>query len=79
MSDEKQKRNEFSSTEIEDQILLRDDALRRFEREARTAGRLQHRNIVTIFDYGVLSTEGAFLVIELVRGESLRDCLERER
>jgi len=54
------------------------DALRRFEREAQTAGRLHHHNIVTIFDYGVLSTEGAFLVMELVCGESLGAVLKRE-
>ncbi|MFN2456321.1 MAG: protein kinase, partial [Pyrinomonadaceae bacterium] len=54
------------------------DALRRFEREAQTAGRLQHPNIITVFDYGVLSTEGAFLVMELFRGDSLRQILERE-
>ncbi len=54
------------------------DALRRFEREAQTAGRLQHHNIVTVFDYGVLSTEGAFLVMELVSGESLGEVLKRE-
>lgn len=52
-------------------------ALRRFEREAQTAGRLQHPNIVTVFDYGVLSTEGAFLVMELVRGNSLADFLKQ--
>jgi serine/threonine-protein kinase len=54
------------------------EALRRFEREAQTAGRLQHRNVVTIFDYGTLSTEGAFLVMELVPGESLKEVLKRE-
>ena len=54
------------------------DALRRFEREAQTAGRLQHPNIITLFDYGVLSTEGAFLVMERIRGESLRRILKRE-
>jgi len=54
------------------------EALRRFEREAQTAGKLNHRNIVTIFDYGVLTTEGAFLVMELVRGEGLREILARE-
>lgn len=54
------------------------DALRRFEREAQTAGRLQHPNIINVFDYGVLPTEGAFLVMELFRGESLREILNRE-
>jgi predicted Ser/Thr protein kinase len=54
------------------------DALRRFEREAQTAGRLHHRNIATVFDYGVLSTEGAFLVMEFVRGETLTEVLKRK-
>ncbi|MDQ6787681.1 MAG: protein kinase [Acidobacteriota bacterium] len=54
------------------------DALRRFEREAQTAGKLNHRNIITVFDYGVLSTEGAFLVMELVRGETLSEVLKRK-
>jgi hypothetical protein len=54
------------------------DALRRFEREAQTAGKLNHRNIVTVFDYGVLSTEGAFLVMELVAGETLSEVLKRK-
>jgi hypothetical protein len=54
------------------------DALRRFEREAQTAGKLNHRNIVTVFDYGVLSTEGAFLVMELVKGETLSEILKRK-
>jgi hypothetical protein len=55
------------------------NALRRFEREAQTAGKLSHRNIVTVFDYGVLSTEGAFLVMELIRGETLSEVLKREK
>jgi len=54
------------------------DALRRFEREAQTAGKLNHRNIVTVFDYGILSTEGAFLVMELVAGETLSAVLKRK-
>ncbi len=54
------------------------DAQARFEREARTAGKLNHRNIVTVFDYGTLSTEGAFLVMELVEGETLAKVLRRE-
>lgn len=54
------------------------EALRRFEREAQTAGRLQHSNVVTVHDYGTLSTEGAFLVMELVTGESLRSIFHRQ-
>lgn len=54
------------------------EALRRFEREAQTAAQLSHPNVVAVYDYGTLSTEGAFLVMELVRGESLRQILKRE-
>jgi eukaryotic-like serine/threonine-protein kinase len=54
------------------------EALRRFEREAQTSARLSHPNIITVYDYGVLSTEGAYLVLELVRGETLSAVLKRD-
>ncbi len=49
----------------------------RFTREARAAARLSHVNVVSVFDQG---TDGghAFLVMELIRGYTLRDLL-RER
>ena len=54
------------------------DRLGRFEREARAAGRLNHPNILTIFDIG--SREGApYLVLELLEGETLRERLGRGR
>jgi hypothetical protein len=55
------------------------DALRRFEREAQSAARLSHPHIITVYDYGVLTTEGAYLVMELVRGETLGSILKREQ
>jgi serine/threonine protein kinase len=55
-------------------------ALRRFEREARALARLgQHPNIVAVHDYGELQTEGAFLVMDYIAGESLAATLRRER
>ncbi|HEY0319353.1 MAG TPA: protein kinase [Pyrinomonadaceae bacterium] len=54
------------------------EALRRFEREAQASARLNHPNIVTVFDYGVLQTEGAYLVMEVLRGETLGASIKRK-
>ncbi|WP_236788755.1 Stk1 family PASTA domain-containing Ser/Thr kinase [Amycolatopsis sp. GM8] len=47
----------------------------RFEREARSAAKLHHPNVVTVHDQGV-DDEHVFLVMELVDGGTLRDLLE---
>jgi hypothetical protein len=52
---------------------------RRFEREALAASRLDHPNIVSVADFGVTEDNGLFLAMELVRGHSLGDVLERGR
>src|SRR5512141_698659 len=54
------------------------DRLRRFEREARLAGALNHPNILTVFDIG--SQDGSpYLVCELLEGETLHARLRFER
>jgi hypothetical protein len=52
--------------------------LARFEREARAAGSLNHPNVVTVHDFGC---EGGapYLVLELLRGETLRERMEKSR
>jgi eukaryotic-like serine/threonine-protein kinase len=52
-------------------------ALRRFEREARAAAKIDHRNITRVHDYGAVGSGGAFLVMELVAGRTWRDELRR--
>jgi GAF domain-containing protein len=52
-------------------------ALRRFEREAQASARLTHPNIITVFDYGAAGADGAYLVMELVEGRTLRHELKR--
>jgi len=48
------------------------ERLHRFELEARTAGSLNHPNLVTIFDSG--TADGMpYIVMELLEGETLRD------
>ncbi len=48
---------------------------KRFDREARSAGRLNHPNIVTIHDMG-RSDDGAYIAMEFLDGRSLRDILD---
>ena len=58
---------------------LRNDAeaLQRFEREASALGRLQHPNVVGVFDAGV---EGGFpyLAMEYIEGKNLRQVLQEK-
>ena len=55
-----------------------EEAARRFEREAQSASRLNHPNIVSVTDFGRNHTGELFLVMEFVAGESLGDVLARE-
>jgi len=48
----------------------------RFEREARAAGALQHPAVVKVFGHGQVD-EGAYIVFEFARGETLMKLLER--
>ncbi|HEX9890033.1 MAG TPA: protein kinase, partial [Nitriliruptorales bacterium] len=48
--------------------------LDRFRREARAAAALNHPNVVSVFDWGEAEV-GAYLVMELIEGPSLRDVL----
>ena len=60
-------------------LALHQDARRRLEREARAVARLHHANILEVFDVASPDLADAFLVTELVRGETLRSFAERER
>ena len=54
----------------------------RFRAEAQHAALLHHPNIAAVFDYGEVQEQGeqlAYLVMELVPGESLASLLARER
>jgi hypothetical protein len=62
-------RPEYSSLE---------DAARRFEREAQSASRLSHPNIIAVTDFGHGAGGELFLVMEFVAGEPLSDVLARD-
>jgi serine/threonine-protein kinase len=50
----------------------------RFRREAQAAASLRSAHVVQVLDYGLHETT-PFLVMELLQGESLAGCLEREK
>ncbi len=50
------------------------ERIRRFDREARAAGALNHPNVCAVFDLGTYE-DSPFVVMELLEGESLRDKL----
>jgi hypothetical protein len=54
------------------------DAVRRFEREAQSASRLSHPNIISVTDFGHGAGDELFLVMEFVGGEPLSEVLARE-
>ncbi len=52
-------------------------ATARFQREARSASRLDHPNCVRVTDFGELEDGTKFLVMQLLSGEELRSRLDR--
>ncbi|WP_437578057.1 serine/threonine protein kinase [Sorangium sp. So ce887] len=51
----------------------------RLEREARSCGALQHRNIVDVYDMAETDAGDPFLVMQLLSGETLAELLLRRR
>jgi hypothetical protein len=73
-------------TELERQVavkLIRSDitasaeAAARFKQEAKAAASFTHPNVVTVYDFGVAENQRAYLVMELLRGLTLRQELSR--
>lgn len=54
-----------------------EEATARFEHEASIAGKLEHRNIVRVYDFVKDDTGASVLVMEHLRGETLADLLAR--
>ncbi len=54
-----------------------EEVVRRFEREAMSASRLNHPNIIAVTDFGRAASGELFLVMEHLKGEALADRLAR--
>lgn len=52
--------------------------IRRFIREARAAGQLNHPNLVRVYDVGEAGNGGWFIAMEYVEGRTVRHLLRRE-
>jgi serine/threonine protein kinase len=64
------------------ELTANEAAVERFRREARTAGQLRHPNVVDVTDFGFAERgdrQVAYLVMELLRGRTLRALLDAER
>ena len=56
-----------------------EEMVRRFEREAQSASRLSHPNIITVTDFGRAESGELYLVMEYVPGRSLADAIDEAR
>ncbi|MGD9788537.1 MAG: serine/threonine protein kinase [Sulfuricellaceae bacterium] len=54
------------------------ELLERFKREAQAGGRLQHPNIVSIYDYGE-SDDVAYIAMEIIQGQELKELFDQNR
>ena len=62
------------SPEIDDRNAIRE----RFQREAKLVARLQHPNIVALYDFGLEPDGTLYMVTEMIQGCSLSNLLKRE-
>lgn len=57
---------------------LTDDNLQRFQREAQSIGKLQHKNIVQVFDYGITDSGVPYYTMEVLEGENVAERIDRK-
>jgi eukaryotic-like serine/threonine-protein kinase len=55
------------------------DLLKRFQREAQSAGSLQHRNIVIIYELGTHENGNPYMAMEFLSGESLEGIVSNRK
>jgi serine/threonine-protein kinase len=68
----------FAFKVLHPELTHQQEAVRRFEREAIAAARIDHPNVATAIDFGNLPTGEFYLVLDYVQGKSLRELLNQE-
>ncbi|MCC7536701.1 MAG: protein kinase [Deltaproteobacteria bacterium] len=58
------------------ELVHNDEAMRRFQREARVASSLEHPNVVSVYMFGQLPDGNLYMAMELMRGQSLLDAMQ---
>jgi serine/threonine protein kinase len=61
------------------ELVADSSAVARFSREARASARLEHAHAVRVYDFGTLEGGSAYIVMELLEGQSLRAMMRRSR
>ena len=62
---------------LREDLIANPQAAERFRREARMSASISHPNLVAIHDFGIEAGRGAFLVMELLVGRTLRQQLRQ--
>ena len=57
-------------------ITQQPDAAERFEAEARLITRIEHPNVIEIFDFGAMDDGSLYYVMELLKGQELADVMD---
>jgi serine/threonine-protein kinase len=70
---------EFAVKLLRPEFVANQTAIKRFQLEAKAAGRIHHPNAVRVTDFGVTPERIVYLVMELARGKSLRSLLRSEK
>jgi len=59
-------------------LMSRNNSLERFEREYKVTAKLNHPNVVAIYDVGALGQREPYIVMEYIKGQTLADLIESE-
>ncbi len=54
-----------------------DESMKRYHKEAKAASRLNHPNITSVYDFGVLASGQPYIVMDLLVGKSLAEILQQ--